>query len=86
MVTKKQAVEGYAWHENGCTRTVGSRGGVTVRQVYWRRNGATKTWKTRPDAFRIPIKHGFKTCAYLTDENAEYFHAIDDCPLAAENG
>lgn len=26
-----------------------------------RRNGATKTWKTQPDDFSIPIKYGFNS-------------------------
>jgi len=37
--------------------------------AWWqvRRNGRTQTWKTRPGAWRIPIKVGFKTCGELTD-------------------
>lgn len=35
-----------------------------------RRNGKTKTWKTRPNEFRIPAKHGLKECFYITNENA----------------
>ncbi len=34
-----------------------------------RRNGATKTWKTRPGEFRIPIKAGFRTYGELTHNN-----------------
>jgi len=39
------------------------------RGVYWRarRNGATKTWKTRPNEWRIPIKAGLRSHAYLSD-------------------
>jgi hypothetical protein len=35
---------------------------------YWRlrRNGATKTWKTRGGEFRIPVKCGLKTCGAIT--------------------
>lgn len=35
---------------------------------YWRlrRNGATKTWKTRPGEFRIPVKAGLKACGEVT--------------------
>jgi hypothetical protein len=38
---------------------------------YWklRRNGQTKTWKTRPHDFRIPVKAGLKACAYLTQDS-----------------
>jgi hypothetical protein len=38
-----------------------------------RRNGATKTWKTRPGEFRIPIKAGLRSCAYLTEANSRHF-------------
>ena len=30
-----------------------------------RRNGATKAWKTRPNDFRIPIKHGLYDYGYI---------------------
>ncbi len=33
-----------------------------------RRNGATKTWKTRPNEFRIPIKAGLKACGEITQD------------------
>jgi hypothetical protein len=38
---------------------------------YWklRRNGATKVWKTRPDAFSIPVKAGMRACTRI-DENS----------------
>lgn len=34
-----------------------------------RRNGATKTWKTRPGDFRIPFKHGLYDYGYITQDN-----------------
>ncbi len=34
-----------------------------------RRNGKTKTWKTRPGEFRIPVKAGLRSCAYITHYN-----------------
>lgn len=36
---------------------------------FWdcRRNGATKLWKTRPNAFRIPVKIGFRSYGYITE-------------------
>ena len=38
---------------------------------YWqcRRNGATKTWKTRPAEFRIPIKAGFRSTGYVEHDS-----------------
>jgi len=38
--------------------------------VRCRVNGACKTWKTRPDDFRLPVKHGLKHCFYITPANA----------------
>lgn len=43
---------------------------------WWRlrRNGATKTWKTRPGHFKIPVKAGLRSCAYITHENMNSGH------------
>lgn len=30
-------------------------------------NGKCQTWKTRPDEFKLPVKHGLKTCFYITE-------------------
>lgn len=38
-----------------------------------RRNGKTKTWKTRPNEFSIPIKAGLRSCAYITQSNYTLF-------------
>lgn len=38
-----------------------------------RRNGATKTWKTRPGEFRIPVKAGFRTSGYVEHNNLHHF-------------
>ncbi len=35
-----------------------------------RRNGKTQTWKTRPNDFRIPIKHGLYDYGNITQDNA----------------
>ena len=38
---------------------------------YWRvrRNGKTKTWKTRPGEFRIPVKAGLRSYGYLMHDS-----------------
>ena len=36
-----------------------------------RSNGACKTWKTRPNDFRLPVKYGLKQCFYITPSNAD---------------
>ena len=33
-------------------------------------NGKLKTWKTRND-FQLPVKHGLKTCFYITPDNID---------------
>lgn len=33
-------------------------------------NGQCKIWKTRPEDFRLPVKHGMYQCFYITPENA----------------
>lgn len=60
---------------------VGPRGGVTTRQEIWRRSGQTKVWKTRPENFSVPIKHGMYVHSYATQANAAIFHTPDTCPL-----
>lgn len=32
-------------------------------------NGKVKLWKTRPDEFRLPVKHGLKNCFYIDQDN-----------------
>lgn len=38
--------------------------------VRCRVNGKCKTWKTRPNDFRLPVKYGLKRCFYITPSNA----------------
>ena len=40
---------------------------LSSRGTWWscRRNGKTKTWVTRPNDFRIPVKIGFRSCGYI---------------------
>lgn len=39
---------------------------TAYRVIEVRRTGQTKTWKTRPDHFRVPVKYGLKESFYLT--------------------
>jgi len=41
-----------------------------------RKNGMLKLWKTRPDDFKLPCKHGFKTCFYITQDNAHEWEIV----------
>ena len=38
---------------------------ITVRVT-----GACKTWKTRPDEFRLPVKYGLRDSGYIDHDNA----------------
>jgi hypothetical protein len=71
-VTKTQALRADRFHyEPACT---------PARTERWRRNGATKLWKTRPDEFRIPVKYGLRDYSYITELNGHKFHTEADCP------
>lgn len=48
-------------------RTLRNADGSRVR---CRASGACKTWKTRPDEFRLPVKHGLRDSFYITPRNA----------------
>ena len=37
----------------------------------WRVNGQVKTWKTRPNEVRIPVKHGLYSYDYLTQDDLD---------------
>ncbi len=57
-------------HQHAVERAL-DNGHVWVRMAtgrYWklRRNGQTKTWKTRPDEYRIPVKAGMRAHGYIT--------------------
>lgn len=39
----------------------------------FKKNGKTKTWKTRPNEFQIPVKRGLKQFGYITHENIDNF-------------
>ncbi len=87
MITKTQA-ESIGWgadiHYTGrheCTRTVGSRGGVTEKITHCRPSGACKTWKTRPEDFRLPVKHGLRESSAIERHNMNEWHLASDCPL-----
>jgi hypothetical protein len=38
-----------------------------------RRNGKTKTWKTRMNNFDIPIKHGLRDYGYIDEINCGFW-------------
>jgi hypothetical protein len=44
-------------------------------------NGKIKLWKTRPNEFSLPIKHGLRDCGYLTQDNAHEWFTFDPTEL-----
>ena len=40
----------------------------------WRVNGAVKTWKTRPNEVKIPVKYGMYSYDYVTHRE---LHLVD---------
>jgi hypothetical protein len=70
-VTRAQALTEDMFHENHAP---------AGKIHHWRRNGATRTWTTRPEEFRIPVAYGLKYYGYIDHVNAERFHAESDCP------
>jgi hypothetical protein len=71
------------FHSNGpCMMSFGPRGGVKTYSEEGRANGAVKTWKTRPDDFRVPTKYGIGNhYGEVTHVNGKCYHFADECPL-----
>jgi hypothetical protein len=42
-----------------------------------RRNGKTKTWKTRPNEFKIPVIHGLKDYFYIDQNNCSEWNVTE---------
>ena len=85
MLTMEQALTADDFHAGFCTRHIGPRGGVKESVEVWRRNGKTQTWKTRPEEFRVPVKHGLYSYGQITQLD-EHVHAPEDCPLHKTEG
>lgn len=66
MITKQQAEAANYRQEFHHTKLKDSRG----EPVRCRVNGKCKTWKTKPEQFELPVKHGLYTCFYITQTNA----------------
>lgn len=64
MITKDIAVSvrGHLYHV-----TARNADGTALRAKV---NGRCQTWVTKPDDFKLPVKHGLKNCFYITPSNA----------------
>jgi hypothetical protein len=68
MITKDQAMSNrYFKHVS----LKDSRGNPVV----CRATGKCKTWKTRPEEFKLPVKYGLYQSFYITPENAHEWSA-----------
>ena len=63
----KSVKPGTVFHMNDETNSDGT-------PVRWRVTGQVKTWKTRPEQFKIPVKHGLYDYGYITESNLHLFH------------
>jgi hypothetical protein len=67
IMTKEQAINArYRQEFHHVNRT--NADGTPVR---CRVNGKCKTWKTRPDEFRLPVKYGLYQYFYIDQHNAD---------------
>ncbi len=55
--------------------------GSDKRPVRCRVNGTCRTWKTRPDDFMLPVKHGLRQCFYIDPTNADEWHTTEEAAL-----
>lgn len=88
MITKDTALQlhySQELHYGTCNRTVGPRGGIKESIIRVRVSGQCKTWKTRPEEFRVPVKHGLYESAEINHRNASQFHLPSECPALSEN-
>jgi hypothetical protein len=87
MITIEQAIQakhGDEVHYGKCWKHVGPKGGIKLHMEIWRVSGKCKTWKTRPNEFRLPIKFGLYSHSHINDGNCKDFHFVSDCPIAKD--
>ena len=80
-VTKDDSIVAVEFHYGECQNQIGIRGGKTLHQIRFRRNGKTKTWVRSPLEFRIPVKRGLREYGYITQTNAHEFHTAEQCEI-----
>jgi hypothetical protein len=66
MITKEDAMI----MPHGTTLYHTSIKGSDKRPVRCRVTGKCKTWKTKPEKFRLPVKHGMRQSFYIENVNA----------------
>jgi len=87
MITKEQAASlnhrdiVHFIGRQQCTRTVGPRGGVTIKVVECRVNGNLKTWVRDPERWVLPVKHGMREYGAVSNTNNYDWHVASECPI-----
>lgn len=73
MITKEQAMTRREfWH-----LTYRNADGTPLRV---RANGKCKTWKTRPEEFKLPVKHGLRDYLYIEHNSAHAWCVPEEFP------
>ncbi len=73
MLTQEQAA-GFYKGKKLYHKTARNADGTAKR---CRVNGKLKTWKTRPDDWQLPVKHGLYDYFYITPSNASEWLTYD---------
>ena len=81
MVTKEEALTSNEFHYGTCALIIGPRGGTTLHRILYRRNGKTRTWKTRPLKWSVPTKQGLYDYHTIRSGSAVYWHTAEACPI-----
>ena len=67
-ITKEQAMTITRFEHVSKTNADGS-------PIRARATGKCQVWKTRPEAFKLPVKHGMRDSFYITEANADQWQA-----------
>lgn len=80
-VSRECAINHNEFHENNRTNSTGTC-------VRWRRNGATKTWKSAKNAHRfyVPVKHGLYDYGRIEHDETTYENPFSGGPQTYVSG
>jgi hypothetical protein len=68
MVTKEQAMT-CIWFREIKEVMIDPPLNTLTKKVKWRANGECKTWKSRPNEFRLPVRRGLNNFSYIDHTN-----------------
>jgi hypothetical protein len=79
MDQKTQYAEIHYTGKHKCTKTIGPRGGETIKITRVRASGKCQTWKRDQNRFRLPVKYGLYESYEINQDNCEDFHLASEC-------